>query len=71
MQKEEYQHTAYATNAYVTVGPLAMQVLQGNYPSFQIRKYAASQPSNNILVLLLGMHSIQLYHFGFSLQKSS
>lgn len=27
--KEEYQHTAYATNAYVTVGPLAMQVLQG------------------------------------------
>lgn len=29
MQKEEYQHTAYATNAYVTVGPLAKQVLRG------------------------------------------
>uniref|UniRef100_A0A3Q7HSN3 ATP-dependent DNA helicase n=1 Tax=Solanum lycopersicum TaxID=4081 RepID=A0A3Q7HSN3_SOLLC len=28
--KEEFQHTAYATNAYVTVGPLAKQVLQGN-----------------------------------------
>ncbi|GAB2272951.1 Werner syndrome ATP-dependent helicase [Dionaea muscipula] len=27
--KEEYQHTAYATNAYVTLGPLANQVLQG------------------------------------------
>ncbi|GLT91336.1 hypothetical protein SLE2022_092270 [Rubroshorea leprosula] len=27
--KEEFQHTAYATNAYVTVGPLAKQVLQG------------------------------------------
>ncbi|CAI0441952.1 unnamed protein product [Linum tenue] len=27
--KEEFQHTAYATNAYVTVGPLANQVLQG------------------------------------------
>ncbi|KAG8375278.1 hypothetical protein BUALT_Bualt10G0083800 [Buddleja alternifolia] len=28
-QKEEFQHTAYATNAYVTVGPLAKQVLHG------------------------------------------
>uniref|UniRef100_A0A2P2LYA0 DNA 3'-5' helicase n=1 Tax=Rhizophora mucronata TaxID=61149 RepID=A0A2P2LYA0_RHIMU len=28
--KEEFQHTAYATNAYVTVGPLAKQVVQGN-----------------------------------------
>ncbi|XP_023511412.1 mediator of RNA polymerase II transcription subunit 34 isoform X1 [Cucurbita pepo subsp. pepo] len=27
--KEEFQHTAYATNAYITVGPLARQVLQG------------------------------------------
>ncbi|PIN13621.1 DNA helicase [Handroanthus impetiginosus] len=27
--KEEFQHTAYATNAYVTVGPLAKQVLHG------------------------------------------
>ncbi|KAK2976017.1 hypothetical protein RJ640_015694 [Escallonia rubra] len=27
--KEEFQHTAYSTNAYVTVGPLAKQVLQG------------------------------------------
>ncbi|KAG2680523.1 hypothetical protein I3760_11G102000 [Carya illinoinensis] len=26
--KEEFQHTAYATNAYVTVGPFANQVLQ-------------------------------------------
>ncbi|KAL0312300.1 UNVERIFIED_CONTAM: ATP-dependent DNA helicase Q-like 2 [Sesamum radiatum] len=25
--KEEFQHTAYATNAYVTIGPLAKQVL--------------------------------------------
>lgn len=29
MQKEEFQHTAYATNAYVTVGPRANQVMQG------------------------------------------
>ncbi|CAA0814930.1 Mediator of RNA polymerase II transcription subunit 34 [Striga hermonthica] len=27
--KEEFQHTAYATNAYVTVGPLSKQVLHG------------------------------------------
>ncbi|GAB4857919.1 Werner syndrome ATP-dependent helicase [Ancistrocladus abbreviatus] len=27
--KEEFQHTAYATNAYVAVGPLAKLVLQG------------------------------------------
>ncbi|XVF00024.1 hypothetical protein REPUB_Repub03eG0250600 [Reevesia pubescens] len=27
--KEEFQHTAYATNAYVTVGPSANQILQG------------------------------------------
>jgi ATP-dependent DNA helicase Q1 len=29
MQKEEFQHTAYATNAYVTLGPFSKQVLQG------------------------------------------
>lgn len=27
--KEEFQHTAYATNAYVAVGPLAKQILLG------------------------------------------
>ncbi|XP_021725557.1 mediator of RNA polymerase II transcription subunit 34-like [Chenopodium quinoa] len=27
--KEEFQHTAYTTNAYVTLGPLGKQVLQG------------------------------------------
>ncbi|KAL3818387.1 hypothetical protein ACJIZ3_004292 [Penstemon smallii] len=27
--KEEFQHTAYSTNAYVTIGPLAKQVLHG------------------------------------------
>ncbi|KAK9716075.1 hypothetical protein RND81_06G209600 [Saponaria officinalis] len=27
--KEEFQHTAYATNAYVALGPLSKQVLQG------------------------------------------
>lgn len=27
--KEEFQHTAYSTNAYVSLGPLAKQVLQG------------------------------------------
>ncbi|KAH7847815.1 hypothetical protein Vadar_030534 [Vaccinium darrowii] len=27
--KEEFQHTPYSTNAYVTIGPLAKQVLQG------------------------------------------
>ncbi|XP_077238365.1 RECQ helicase L2 isoform X2 [Tasmannia lanceolata] len=27
--KEEFQHTAYATNAYITLGPLWKQVLQG------------------------------------------
>ncbi|XP_020584133.1 mediator of RNA polymerase II transcription subunit 34 isoform X2 [Phalaenopsis equestris] len=30
--KEEFQHTAYATNAYVTIGPLWNQVLQGKRP---------------------------------------
>ncbi|KAK8949543.1 Mediator of RNA polymerase II transcription subunit 34 [Platanthera zijinensis] len=30
--KEEFQHTAYATNAYVTLGPLWKQTLQGNKP---------------------------------------
>ncbi|KAG5540909.1 hypothetical protein RHGRI_020972 [Rhododendron griersonianum] len=29
LRKEEFQHTAYSTNAYVTIGPLAKQVLQG------------------------------------------
>lgn len=29
MQKEEFQHTAYNTNAYVTVGSFAKQLLQG------------------------------------------
>ncbi|CAA7395540.1 unnamed protein product [Spirodela intermedia] len=28
--REEFQHTAYATNAYVTLGPLWRQVLQGS-----------------------------------------
>lgn len=28
--KEEFQHTAYATNAYVTIGPLWKQVVQGD-----------------------------------------
>ncbi|CAH8360026.1 unnamed protein product [Eruca vesicaria subsp. sativa] len=27
--KEEFQHTPYSTNAYVTIGPLANQLLQG------------------------------------------
>ena len=36
MQKEEFQHTAYTTNAYVTVGPLAKQVLQGTCVSSMI-----------------------------------
>ncbi|KAL6653517.1 hypothetical protein ACP70R_008441 [Stipagrostis hirtigluma subsp. patula] len=30
--KEEFQHTAYSTNAYVTLGPLSKQALQGNRP---------------------------------------
>ncbi|XP_074270331.1 ATP-dependent DNA helicase Q-like 2 [Silene latifolia] len=30
--KEEFSHTAYATNAYVILGPLAKQVLQGKRP---------------------------------------
>ena len=29
MQKEEFQHTAYSTNAYVKTGPLAKQIMQG------------------------------------------
>jgi ATP-dependent DNA helicase Q1 len=29
LQKEEFQHTPYSTNAYVTMGPLANQLLQG------------------------------------------
>ncbi|KAI8012271.1 Mediator of RNA polymerase II transcription subunit 34 [Camellia lanceoleosa] len=29
VKKEEFQHTAYSTNSYVTIGPLAKQVLQG------------------------------------------
>lgn len=34
MQKEEFQHTAYSTNAYVTIGPLAKQVLHGKNDFF-------------------------------------
>nr|CAB3499785.1 unnamed protein product [Digitaria exilis] len=30
--KEEFQHTAYSTNAYVTIGPLWKAALQGNRP---------------------------------------
>ncbi|KAH9607511.1 hypothetical protein KSS87_017441 [Heliosperma pusillum] len=30
--KEEFSHTAYATNAYVALGPLGKQVLQGKRP---------------------------------------
>ncbi|KAG2559496.1 hypothetical protein PVAP13_8NG299200 [Panicum virgatum] len=30
--KEEFQHTAYSTNAYVTLGPLWKPALQGNRP---------------------------------------
>uniref|UniRef100_A0A0A9DN55 HRDC domain-containing protein n=1 Tax=Arundo donax TaxID=35708 RepID=A0A0A9DN55_ARUDO len=30
--KEEFQHTAYSTNAYVTLGPLWKPALQGNKP---------------------------------------
>lgn len=30
--KEEFQHTAYATNAYVAIGPLWKQVLEGKKP---------------------------------------
>lgn len=45
MQKEEFQHTAYATNAYVTVGPLAKLVLQGEYPS--LSRYANMQQLNH------------------------
>ncbi|CAN6194209.1 unnamed protein product [Urochloa humidicola] len=30
--KEEFQHTAYSTNAYVTLGPLWKLALQGNRP---------------------------------------
>ncbi|OEL16729.1 Mediator of RNA polymerase II transcription subunit 34, partial [Dichanthelium oligosanthes] len=32
LQKEEFQHTAYSTNAYVTLGPLWKPALQGNRP---------------------------------------
>ncbi|KAF8723361.1 hypothetical protein HU200_021886 [Digitaria exilis] len=32
LQKEEFQHTAYSTNAYVTIGPLWKAALQGNRP---------------------------------------
>ncbi|GAB2230239.1 hypothetical protein Droror1_Dr00014497 [Drosera rotundifolia] len=41
--KEEYQHTAYSTNAYVTLGPLAKQVLQGN----RVVKLEISSESNS------------------------
>ena len=33
-QKEEFQHTAYATNAYVTIGPLSKYVLHGKVLDF-------------------------------------
>ncbi|XP_010540692.1 PREDICTED: mediator of RNA polymerase II transcription subunit 34 [Tarenaya hassleriana] len=41
--KEEFQHTAYSTNAYVTLGPLAKQVLQGR----KIIKMEVSSRQNN------------------------
>lgn len=42
--KEEFQHTAYSTNAYVTVGPLANQVLQGK----KIVKIESSRQKNSM-----------------------
>lgn len=35
LQKEEFQHTAYSTNAYVTIGPFARQLLHGKEATFQ------------------------------------
>jgi hypothetical protein len=32
--KEEFQHTAYSTNAYVTLGPLWKPALQGKIPDW-------------------------------------
>ncbi|CAK9159146.1 unnamed protein product [Ilex paraguariensis] len=42
--KEEFQHTAYATNAYVTIGPLAKQVTQGKKI---VKVEVCSSPKNN------------------------
>jgi hypothetical protein len=40
MQKEEFQHTAYSTNAYVTMGPLSKQLLQGKGACFSKKMLA-------------------------------
>lgn len=39
MQKEEFQHTAYSTNAYIALGPLAKQILQGMHISHWMSFY--------------------------------
>ncbi|KAK1304663.1 Mediator of RNA polymerase II transcription subunit 34 [Acorus calamus] len=44
--KEEFQHTAYATNAYVTIGPLWKQVLQGKKI---VKLTICSRQSNNVV----------------------
>ncbi|KAK7407033.1 hypothetical protein VNO78_08673 [Psophocarpus tetragonolobus] len=45
--KEEFQHTAYATNAYIAVGPLAKQILQGK-KSVKLEIYAEQRTKTGI-----------------------
>ncbi|KAF5956026.1 hypothetical protein HYC85_008882 [Camellia sinensis] len=45
--KEEFQHTAYSTNSYVTIGPLAKQVLQGCRCSFYCRTLDSAMDSKD------------------------
>ncbi|KAK7309483.1 hypothetical protein RJT34_06241 [Clitoria ternatea] len=45
--KEEFQHTPYSTNAYITVGPLARQILQGK-KSVKLEVYTEQRTKGGI-----------------------
>ncbi|EEF42467.1 ATP-dependent DNA helicase Q-like 2 [Ricinus communis] len=63
--KEEFQHTAYATNAYVKTGPLAKQVLQGR----KIVKLEISNKQNKDGKMNKAKRSLMLSGLEFKLDK--
>ncbi|KAF2308872.1 hypothetical protein GH714_022416 [Hevea brasiliensis] len=63
--KEEFQHTAYATNAYVKIGPLAKQVLQGKMTV----KLEVSSKQNKTGNMKRVKHSVTLSGLEFKLDR--
>ncbi|XP_062146519.1 ATP-dependent DNA helicase Q-like 2 isoform X1 [Alnus glutinosa] len=63
--KEEFQHTAYSTNAYVTMGPLSKQLLQGK----KIVKLEVSSGEKNMAGLKSAKRSISSSVLEFQLDE--